>query len=359
MIARQSRPATLVILLLIILAGCTGTGQPMVTPAATNGLSPAAPGTPTETTANIPLKVGMAPYLSYAPFYIAAAEGYFKEQGLNVELVRIARASDAVVSLAQGQLDVVGSLINSSLLNAMVRDSGIKIVASKERLIEQACVYSGFVARKDSALSGSDKITPELLKGLRYDVNPTNLSGYMLDTLLQKYGLSLDKITLADMPNAAAGLDAMRQGTVDVASMSEPWITQARLAGAGDVWLGRGKLAPDNQGAIVAYGPTLLKNNPEAGERFMVAYLKGVRRFAAGLTEPTLALLEKELELDRTLLTQMCLPYIPLDGEINAQSIIDFGNWAAAQGYIDAPVTTEMFWEPRFVEYARQALGTP
>jgi len=359
MIARQSRPATLVILLLIILAGCTGTGQPMVTPAATNGLSPAAPGTPTETTANIPLKVGMAPYLSYAPFYIAAAEGYFKEQGLDVEIVVVKSTADAIATLSQGKLDISGLPIASGLLNAIVRNSGVKIVASKERLVQQACIYSGIVVRNGAPLASSDKITPELLKGLRYDVDPVSMSGYMLDMLLQKYGLSLDKITLADMPSAAATLDAMQQGTVDVAAMTEPWITRARVAGAGDVRLARSEVTPDSQLAIIAYGPTILKDNPAAGKRFMVAYLKGVRRFAEGMTEPTLAILEKELDLDRTLLTEMCPPYIPPDGEINAQSIVDFGSWAVAKGYIDAPVTAAMFWEPRFVEYARQVLGAP
>jgi hypothetical protein len=109
----------------------------------------------------------------------------------------------------------------------------------------------------------------------------------------------------------------------------------------------------------VAFGPTILKENPAAGERFMVAYLKGVRRFAEGMDEAMLALLEKELELERALLSEMCPPYIPLDGAIDARSIVAFSEWAAAKDLIDAPVTAEMFWEPRFVEYANQVLEEP
>lgn len=344
---------------LFALAGCAARNQPTTEG---SGVVPPASSSPSPTVGDgtpIPLKVSVAPYLSYAPFYIAAKEGYFTEQGLDVELVRLARSSDAVPALAQGQLDVASFPVSTALLNAMVRDSGIKIVASKDQSLDEGCVFSGFVARTGSAILGADEVTRDMLEKMNYDVIPTSMSGYILDTLLQRYGLSVDEINVVDMPNAAATLDAMLQGTVDVATMTEPWITQARAAGAGDVWLGRGEISPRNQLAVVAYGPTILKSNPNAGERFMVAYLKGVRDFAEGMTEPTLALLEKELELDRTLLTELCLPHIPLDGAINDQSIVAFGDWAAARDLIDAPVSAEVFWEPRFVEYARQKLGDP
>jgi len=353
-----SYPKRMVILVVIFffLAGCTMPPPQQVQSEPASQPAAITPPAQEEATAPILLKVAVAPFLSYAPFYIAEAEGYFDEQGLDVEIVRVTRSSDAIASLVQGQLDVAGFPVSSALINAIVRDSSIKIVASKERLVEQTCVYSGIIARSGSGISDASEINPEILRTLKFDITPTGVSGFVLDTLLQRYGLSLDEITLADTPNAAATLDGMLQGTVDVAAMTEPWITRARSTGAGDVWLARGEVAPDNQLAIVAFGPTLLKDNPQAGERFMVAYLQAVRRFSEGMTESTLALLEKELELDPSLLSIMCPPYIPLDGAINAQSIIDFATWALARDLIDAPITVEQFWEPRFVEYARQAL---
>src|SRR5690242_1925302 len=39
------------------------------------------PVTPAKAPDHIALKVAVAPYFSYAPFYIAAAEGYFAEEG--------------------------------------------------------------------------------------------------------------------------------------------------------------------------------------------------------------------------------------------------------------------------------------
>jgi NitT/TauT family transport system substrate-binding protein len=210
--------------------------------------------------------------------------------------------------------------------------------------------------RKGIPLSKTATVTPELLKSLRYDSNTTGQSAYILELLLQQYGLSLGDLTINDVGDAAVTLEVMKQGGLDFSAMIEPWITQARSTGAGDLWLSYNDVAPEAQLAVIAYGPTILKDNPEAGERFMVAYLKAVRRFDEGMTESTLMLLEKVLELDHSLLSEMCPPFIPPDGMINAQSIVDFGEWAAAKDLIDAPVTTEMFWEPRFIEYANRQL---
>ncbi len=341
------KPVMIFVILVLTLIGCTA--LPQVQTAGGNAASAAS-------TALIPLKVSVGPYLSYTPFYIAEEKGYFKEQGLDVSLMRVARTTDAVATLAKGDLDVASFPVSSGLLNAIVRGSGIKIVASKERHDKDKCTYSGFVVRKGLDLNDPSKVTPGLLKSLRWDVSPTNISAYQVDTLLHKYGLSLDDITPVTPPNTAASLQLLQQGGLDVTSLQEPFITQAKTSGAGDVWMSVDDVAPNTQNVVVAFGPTILKDNPDAGKRFMVAYLKGVRDFAQGMDDETLTLMADKLELDRGLVSQMCAPYIPTDGAINAQSIIDFGNWAVSRKLVDAPVTADMFWDSRFVDYANQVL---
>ena len=148
-----------------------------------------------------------------------------------------------------------------------------------------------------------------------------------------------------------------RQGAVDMAWQTEPWITRAQDAGAADLWLALADVLPQVQNSVIAFGPSVLRDNPAAGERFVTAYLKGARQYAEGKTERNLQILEKYMELDRALLEKMCFPYVPADGAILTQSIAEFSQWAAARDYIDRPLTPEMFWESRFVEHANAALG--
>jgi len=64
------------ITLLVLLASCSVPLPPVA--------APAAPTASPEPVAPTPLKVSVAPFLSYAPFYIALEEGYFTEQGLAI-----------------------------------------------------------------------------------------------------------------------------------------------------------------------------------------------------------------------------------------------------------------------------------
>ena len=102
-----------------------------------------------------------------------------------------------------------------------------------------------------------------------------------------------------------------------------------------------------------------MEENPDAGRRFMVAYLKAVWQYNQGKTERNLEILAEYTGLDRELLNQACWPTARNDGQINVESILDFQAWAVEKGYLDSLVTEEQFWDPGFVEYANEVLDTP
>jgi len=345
------------ILFVALVAGCAP--PPAATPA---GDAQAAPtqAAPVATAGRTPLKVSVSPYLSYAPFYIALEEGFFAEQGLDVEVVKVTRPADALPALAQGDLDVLGTNIVSSLLNAMARESGVRIVASTAQEVDTMnCVYDGFMIRSSLSLTSTADIGPETLRGWRFYANLLSSAGYVLDALLGRYGLSVDDVTILNLSGGATMLAALQENGVDVAHMVEPWITRARAAGVGSVWFSQTAFMPEAQSSVLVFGPSLLKNNPEAGMRFMVAYLKGVRQYREGKTERNLEILAKYLELERDLLLETCFPQVPADGVIFTQSIDEFSKWAAERDYIDRPIMADEFWDPRFVEHAVAVLGQP
>jgi NitT/TauT family transport system substrate-binding protein len=102
----------------------------------------------------------------------------------------------------------------------------------------------------------------------------------------------------------------------------------------------------------------LLDQDPEAGKRFMTAYLKAVRQYNQGKTERNLDILAKHTELDRELLRRACWPVMRDDGQVNLQSLIEFQSWAQTKGLIDRPVTADQLWDASFINHATQALHT-
>src|SRR5450631_3953850 len=79
------------------------------------------------------LHVGVVGTTSDAPFFIADAKGYFRDEGLTVAFIRFDSAAKMVVPLGSGELDVGGGATSSALYNAAKREVNIKIVADKGR----------------------------------------------------------------------------------------------------------------------------------------------------------------------------------------------------------------------------------
>ena len=305
----------------------------------------------------VKLKVVSLSYLSYAPFFIAQEEGYFAEQGLEVEFVK-SGSEEAVPPLAQGQLDVLGGTISTALLNAMAQGADVRFVADRGYIATDSCTFSGFLARRD-LVEGGELESPAQLKGRRVVMEReemASMDGYRMEKLLKIGGLTFDDTELVDV-SLPAQLDAFAKGTIDLSSTSEPWISRLVNSGHAVLWMTAQEVIPDFQMLVIVYGRTLLKDNPDAGRRFMVAYRKAVQQHNEGKTERNLEILAEYTGLDQGLLKQACWPSFRDDGRINVQSLLDFQNWAMEKGYLDNPATEEQFWDPSFVEYANEVLG--
>ncbi len=305
----------------------------------------------------VTLKVLLLPYLSFAPFFIAEEEGYFAEQGLQIEFVRMDRNAPATPPLAQGDLDVVAGVVTINTLNAIAHGTNIKYVADKGYFDATGCgTYVTIMARR-SLIEAGELDSPSQMQGRRIAVSPAGAAEYLVETVLDSAGLTINDIEMVKIPTSARS-EALGDGSLDLAFMSEPWNTRTVATGNADIWMPGAQVLPDFQWAFILYGPNLLDENPDAGRRFMIAYLKAVRQYNQGKTERNLEILAEHTGLDRELLKKACWPALRDDGQINVQGVLDFQAWAVERGYLDSPVTEEQFWDPSFVEYANEVLDT-
>jgi NitT/TauT family transport system substrate-binding protein len=303
------------------------------------------------------LKVLLLPFLSFAPLFIAEEEGYFGEQGLEVEFVRLEKGAHAIPALVRGDLDVAGGGVSISTLNAMAQGSDIKYVADKGHAATDECAFTALVARRELVEAGGLDTTDQL-RGLRVAVDPVNFEGYYVEKLLNSNGLAFDDIEVVAMPESVLP-DAFVEGTVDLATSGEPWVTRIVQAGNAVTWSSLREVEPEFQFAGILYGPNLLNKHVDVGRRFMVAYLKAVQRYNQGKTARNLDILTEYTGLDPELVEQACWPAFRDDGSINVPSILDFQAWAVEKGHLTSQVTEEQIWDSSFVEHANEVLGAP
>lgn len=300
------------------------------------------------------LKVVVAPYISYSPVFIALEKGYFAAQDLEVETVRFTQSSQALPALLNGDVDVIMGIIYPSHFNAMARGIPFRMVAGQGRLTQDDCSYP-FMVRKDLLDEGLEISD---LKGKKYALNsPSSSAAYIMDRLLGQAGLSTEDVVQVHLMTPAR-LDGFATGAIDISLIGEPFATRFMESGQAAVWKHSSAATPDGQNGVVSFGPSIVKENSDAGVRFLAGFLQGVRQFNQGKTAENLAIISRHTGLDEENLRKVCWPRIDSSGEINVDSILDQQSWAVEQGFLDAPATADQIFEFSFLRQALQVLET-
>jgi NitT/TauT family transport system substrate-binding protein len=291
----------------------------------------------------------VAKRLSSAVAHIALAEGYFADEGLDIELFWSDSSGIVIPSLAQGKVDVsTTGQFDASFINVIERGARIRLVAARTVHATDGCGYFSFVARSELIDSGRlDE--PAGLKGLRVVTERTAGSYYYWSQLLAKSQLTFDDVEPVNVPYAAVPT-ALAQGRVDLSSQAEPWPTRSAQTGKARIWKSVADVLPNHQSSYLVFGRRLLDERPDLGHRFMAAYMRAVQQYLAeGKSPRNIEIVASQTQMSREELHQMCWPHVVADGRIDPSSLQRYQEWALAEGMIDAIVPLEKLVDDRFL----------
>jgi len=312
------------------------------------------------------LRVGHVNTVSDAGIYVADAKGYFKAEGLAIELTSFTTAANMIAPLGAGQLDVGGGTVAAGLYNAAARDIGIKIVADKGS-IRPGYNYSTLVIRKDLVESGRYKGLKDL-KGLKIGVSANGTgNAATLYSALKLVGLAW-----ADVQSVPLGFPqqftALQNKGIDGAILNEPLLSLGVRQGFLVKDARDEEIYPDHQNAVLLYGAPFIERQPQAAQKFMRAYLKGVRDYNDALKDGHLAG-PNEAEVVKILIayTEVKDPAVyrdtspsavDPDGKINVASLRKDLAFFKEEKLIDkTDITADSMLDMRFAEAAVKELG--
>ncbi len=165
------------------------------------------------------LTLGLIPIADVAPVFIAIERGFFEEEGLSVTTEFAAGGAAAIPALQAGDIDLAFGGYPSTF---KAIEAGIPLVITQEA-VEGADLFAGFYSLPDSGIA-----TPADMAGATIAVNTLdNIVQMALEIELQGAGLSLDDVTLVEIPFPEQ-VAALELGNVDVISVVEPFGTIAR-----------------------------------------------------------------------------------------------------------------------------------
>ena len=169
----------------------------------------------------ITLGVGGKALLYYLPLTIAERKGFFKEQGLEVEIQDFAGGARSLQALVGGSVDVVtGAYEHTIRMQAKGQDIRAVIELGRFPAIAVA-------VKKDRKYNG-----PADFKGMKIGVTaPGSSTNMLMNFVLAQAGLSPSDASFIGIGSAQSALAAMQKGEIDAVSHLEPVLSFLERAG--------------------------------------------------------------------------------------------------------------------------------
>jgi NitT/TauT family transport system substrate-binding protein len=205
--------------------------------------------------------------------FVALDQGYFAEQGIDLELPRFDSALNMIAPLGAGQIDTGSGAIGAGLWNAVARGVDVKVVADGGH-VEPGFPQQELIVRKSLFDSGQVTSVPDI-RGLTVGMSVRGTSvEYAIVKMLEKGGLTMEDINPVEMPPTEFAV-AMSNGKVDAAATIQPSTTTLLTQGLGAHLMYDWEAAPENQSLALLYSPQF--GASDLAVPFMIAYLMGVR----------------------------------------------------------------------------------
>lgn len=311
------------------------------------------------------VKLGMIGSVGDAPIYYALDNGYFADAGIKLEMEPMGSLAKQIAPLSTGELDAGCGAISAGLYNAVNRAIPMKVVADKGRNAP-GYGYNSIIVRKDLVDSGAVKTLADL-KGrtiATIGVGSTDMS--ILNEAMKTVGLTYDdlKQTSLTLPNH---LIALENKGIEATLTPEPVATMILDKGAGVRLTTVDRFYPDQQQTVIVFSNKFMKDRPEVAERFMVAYLRGVRAYMNALKDGLIAgkgaddviasIMNHAGPKDAALLKRIFPVVIDPNGEVNLASMKKDWEFLKSKGLIDKATTPEDIVDMSYVKAAVKKLG--
>jgi NitT/TauT family transport system substrate-binding protein len=171
----------------------------------------------------ITIGVGGKTLFYYLPLTIAIQNGYFKAEGLDIEVQDFPGGSRALQALLGGSVDVVSGAFEHTITQ---QAKGQNI----EALVLQG-KYAGIVLGMPKAKAAAYK-SPADLKGMKIGVTaPGSSTNMFVNILLAKAGLKPDAVAIIGVGATAGAIAIVKRGEIDAISNLDPVISQLESDG--------------------------------------------------------------------------------------------------------------------------------
>ncbi len=235
-----------------------------------------------------PLKIGVLTYPGALPFFVAQEKGFFKEEGVDVDIVAINDPTQMISALAG---DRIQFLYSTADFTPVIKASGVDIK-------EIFAVDIGYGS--DGLLVKNDTLSIKDLKGKTVYLSTGTPSHFLLRYVADSAGMKPEDIKLVQMEADQVGA-AFFAGKIDYGMTCEPWLSKASGRPDGKILF----TSKDNAGIItetLVVRDAVLQSRKEDSKAILRALIRATefsrtnRKEAISIASKKMGLPENELE---------------------------------------------------------------
>jgi len=244
--------------------------------------------------------VGGKPLFYYLPLTIAEQKGYFKAEGLDVEIQDFPGGARALQALLGGSIDIVSGAYEHTI-SQQAKGQDIEALFLQGK-------YSSIVLLMPKAKAAQYKSGADL-KGMKIGVTaPGSSTNMFVNILLAKAGLKPDAVSIIGAGATAGAVAIMKRGELDALANLDPVISQLESSGdfvaVVDTRTAKG-MEEVYGGAYAAgciYVPVdFAKKYPNTAQAFVNAMMRALRFIQASTPDQIVASVPAEYYADKAL----------------------------------------------------------
>jgi ABC-type nitrate/sulfonate/bicarbonate transport system substrate-binding protein len=231
------------------------------------------------------ITIGLPALEQNALIYVADQQGFFRENGLQVNIQDHDSGVTAIQGLSEGKVDLAVAA-EFPVVRALIQKHPLSILASSDKFENDY-----LLGRKDRGIEKA----PDL-KGRRIGVMLGSINEFYLARFLELNGIALSEVTLVDL-KPAQFVDAIAGGKVDALIAWQPYIDQV-LETQPDLVLWPAQNDQAVYGLLVGREEWLASHGKTV-ERFLRALVQA-ERYSLSSTSQAREIVQERLGYDRT-----------------------------------------------------------
>ena len=271
------------------------------------------------------LTVGVMGSIDAVPLVIAEQNGYFEEEGVDLDLQIFKAANDRDAALQAGELD--GVLCDETAIS-IYQNSGIDM-----KITGTTNGSWTLVAGKDSGITSLSD-----LKGKKVGISKNTMIEYLADDIALSNGLEVSDIEKVARPAMPARLEALKNNQIDAAILPAPFNDTAVADGGVEITKIYNK---DIMISVTAFLQEVIDKDANAIKGFYNAYNKAIEFINSNDISEYEDIIISTVGYSEDMRGNIVLPefktnYLP--AEENVQNVLD---WSKEKGLLTKDITAK------------------